>query len=349
MRFLLIGNYGAGNLGDEALRDAMETQHRHEWIVLTAHPWSRSTSPELPRLPLGLRSLLTTRWWRTLRAYRHSQAVIFGGGTLFTDNESVTACLLWWLHAAVAVALRRPLLLSYQGIGPFRSTIGEWCAKWVVKHAYFLSVREKESGTRLKSWNMNIKFVQTFDPVFSLIKGIKLDLCTNKVFIIPHHGFPWNHTGIERVKEEVKSRGLTLTLLSLAPSDERDRVFCEDLARTLALPLHLPSSLGEAIDLLRGAAAVLSQRYHGLILALALGIPLHGLARSTEDKIACLCSELGLPCTVLSREGITPTFQSPTAERVAELQELCDRGKSALEEALSLLGREVLPENATWP
>ncbi|MBI5155969.1 hypothetical protein HZA45_01700, partial [Candidatus Peregrinibacteria bacterium] len=95
MRCVLIGNYGTGNFGDEALRSYfLKSFPEIEWQVVSARP----TADELPRLPAGPRSLFTTKWFRTIKALRHCDAVVFGGGTLFTDSESVFACFLWWLH-----------------------------------------------------------------------------------------------------------------------------------------------------------------------------------------------------------------------------------------------------------
>ena len=105
MRCLLISNYGTGNHGDVALKEYFLTRFPEvEWIVLSANAQSPR---DVPRLPFGLRSLFTTPWWRTLAALRSSDAVIFGGGSLFTDVESVRACLLWWWHACVARMLDR--------------------------------------------------------------------------------------------------------------------------------------------------------------------------------------------------------------------------------------------------
>jgi len=110
---LLIGNYGAGNLGDELLREAhLRNETNVQWTVCSASP----KDGQLPRLPLGVRSFLTTPWWRTFTALRNVDAVVFGGGTLFTDGESIRACMLWWWHAFIAHVFGQPILLADQGI-----------------------------------------------------------------------------------------------------------------------------------------------------------------------------------------------------------------------------------------
>ena len=114
MRLLMVGNYGDGNVGDEALREYFLRRYTsHRWTVLSAHP---STPQELPRLPSGIRSFLSFKWLRTLNQLPDFDAVVFGGGSLFTDIESPLACILWWLHVRAARFFGKPVLLAFQGV-----------------------------------------------------------------------------------------------------------------------------------------------------------------------------------------------------------------------------------------
>lgn len=141
-----MGNYGIGNAGDDILRDYfLERFPDVEWRVLSAHPQGN----ELHRFPGGIRSLLSCRWVRTLKALRQSRGMVFGGGSLWTDTESLHACIVWSLHVLFARMFRKPYLLAFQGIGPFKTRWGEVLARWVVKHASFISVRDTASFARL--------------------------------------------------------------------------------------------------------------------------------------------------------------------------------------------------------
>ena len=88
-QFLLVGNFGVGNVGDEAIRTyILQAFPEVHWTVLSG---DRMQSGDVPRLPYGIRSFLSTAWWKTLRAYRSSDGIVFGGGSLFTDVESKKA------------------------------------------------------------------------------------------------------------------------------------------------------------------------------------------------------------------------------------------------------------------
>jgi len=74
MRLLLVGNYGVGNLGDEALKEYFLTRFPEiDWIVVSANP----RTGEVARLPMGIRSFFWLRWMATLRAYREADGVVF--------------------------------------------------------------------------------------------------------------------------------------------------------------------------------------------------------------------------------------------------------------------------------
>ena len=83
MKCLLVGNFGVGNLGDEALKDYfLQEFSTVDWTVVSADPQGEK---EVARLPGGVRSLLKLQWFKTLFAYRSCDAIVFGGGSLFTD------------------------------------------------------------------------------------------------------------------------------------------------------------------------------------------------------------------------------------------------------------------------
>lgn len=277
MRCLLIGNYGTGNLGDEALKEYFLTRFPEiDWTVLSASP---SAPNEVPRLPFGLRSLLTP-WWRTLGAFRRGDAVVFGGGSLFTDVESVRACFLWWWHAFVARIFRKPVLLAFQGIGPFRTRIGESLARSVLRHAQFVSVRDAESAARAK-----VPVIESFDPVFSMFDSAS---ATGDALCV----IPRPNAGVD-FREAVKNESAkTIKIISMQPDAERR--MCESLSADLHAEIVPVHSLMELSAALKGCSRVITARYHGGLAAVALSIPFEAVAQHSGDKLDLLCSAQAL-------------------------------------------------------
>jgi polysaccharide pyruvyl transferase CsaB len=286
MRCLLIGNYGVGNVGDEALRDYFLRRFpEQEWTVVSAHP----LGSEVPRLPAGLRSLLRTSWWRTIGAMRHSDAVIFGGGSLFTDIESPFACFLWWLHAAAAKVMGRPVYLAFQGIGPFRTQRGERLARRVVEKAAFVCVRDSESATRIASWKLSTPCVLSADPVFLLAHTHHSQRVQNVLAVIPRRNSDAAFQSLvkSRIAEDSLCR---ILLISLQPDDLSEQKVLREL-RSLA-PERTEIVAALDIDALLNAVAsasrVLTQRYHGAIAAVALRVPVEICPQGEGDKMWAL-------------------------------------------------------------
>jgi polysaccharide pyruvyl transferase WcaK-like protein len=283
MRCLLIGNYGVGNVGDEALKEYFLSRFPEvEWQVVSAAP----TEGELPRLPAGVRSLVSMRWWRTLRALRKADAVVFGGGSLFTDVESLRACVIWGIHAWAAHLLGIPLLLAFQGIGPLRTPQGERWTRWVIRHATFLSVRDQASYERV--FAMNSSCVRSSDPVFISLQNVSFDRSKNVILAIPRH----NSDAVFRdaFTRLLKDHADPVRLLSLQPDDAQEREMLSvlqalDPGRIAIVPALTLQALADEVA---QASHVLTQRYHGAIAAISLGAPVTICPQREGDKLWAL-------------------------------------------------------------
>lgn len=288
MRLVLVGNYGVGNMGDEALRSYFIASFPEvQWSVLSACP----LPGELPRLPFGIRSLLRTPWWRTIRAIRASEGVVFGGGTLFTDVESVRACWLWWWHVLIAALCGRPVFFAFQGVGPWTTRVGEWLTRWSFTRAAFISVRDDGSFRRLSSLLKNTIIVQTFDPAITQIEEKKDGVRTNSLFVIPRA-----NSGSDLLDAFAKlyaSRTWeTVTIVHLQPQDAGERSVAQSLRGLLRegqeCTVRSCTTMRELGDMLRNAGHVLTHRFHGGLAALMVGASFTAVHQDAGDKLAQL-------------------------------------------------------------
>jgi len=286
MRFVLVGNYGVANLGDEALKEYFLTSFPDiDWVVLSAHP----KKGELPRLPAGIRSLFFTPWWKTVRAIAGADGLVFGGGSLFTDIESVVACVIWSLHAATALFFRTPVFLAFQGMGPYKTRMGEWLSRWTARRAVFISVRDLESFQRVESWKLSTKLVQTFDPVFSLMVEKKYSRNTKKLFtIIPRHNSSelLQKTALECIKKHPEID--TVNVLLMQPDSSPEQATAQSLQTSLTMPSTVVpvQTLDDLMHAVGGSSLVLTQRFHGALAALAAGTPQIVLPQEPGDKLS---------------------------------------------------------------
>lgn len=313
MRLLLVGNYGVGNLGDELLREYFLQEFPEvEWIVVSAHPEGEK---EVPHIPAGVRSFLAFGWWKTVAAMRLCDAVVFGGGTLFTDVESARACTVWGLHAVAAWILRKPVFLAFQGIGPFHTAKGKRWAQWVIRKARFVSVRDALSFQRVQELVPGAHPVQSFDPVVLMIPEEKVSATESMILsIIPRHNMPTAF--VEHVRQEYR-RGYVgrdrlwrgayskVYILSLHPCNPGEQAACRTLQEALSSTELLEvRTLEGLLRHLRTSTFVISARFHGALAAWALDIPFHAVAQREGDKFAAL-TETGRreECVEKAREG----------------------------------------------
>lgn len=313
MKAVLVGNYGVGNFGDEALKEYFLSAYPEvSWTVLTA---KSALAEELPRLPIGLRSFFGTTWLKTVGAIRHADAVVFGGGTLFTDIESVKACVLWGVHALVARLFGVPVFLAFQGIGPFKTRFGEAIARWVVRCARYVSVRDVSSMERVRSWQ-GAMVEQTFDPVFlSFVRG-KREGERSTFVLIPRHNS--GRAFLQALEPHARAlRDTPIVVALFQPDDARERRVVETLRR------HYPQAsvrtirtIDDLMTLLSTAAFCVCERFHGALAAVAAGAPLMIVSQAEGDKLESVRS-------LVEKGGI--------GDAVAA----AERGESSLRTALS--------------
>ncbi len=289
MRCVLVGNYGVGNVGDEALREYfLYTFPEIEWIVLSAHPHKPN---EYPRLPGGIRSFFGFKWLKTISQMRDADAVVFGGGSLFTDVESVYACILWWVHAFVARICGKPIILASQGMGPYQTALGRGLARWVARRSAYISVRDEASMKRAQEWDLNTKIVQTFDPVFAFMKGKKLMRNTKNVFtIIPRHnsGEILIQEAVELLKKTSDIQSVHILLMQ--PNDVQERAVARRIHESLSVTSEIVSALSvnDLLSEMSQSSIVVTQRFHGALAALATDVPVTIIAQGVGDKLSTL-------------------------------------------------------------
>lgn len=287
--WLLVGNYGVGNLGDEALKEYfLDTFPEIDWKVLSANPGVG----EYARFPGGIRSFLGFGWVKTLKALRQSEGMVFGGGSLFTDAESSYACFLWWIHVLFARLCGKKVVLAFQGIGPFHPSAARMFARKAVRAAHHISVRDVLSYERVQSFGMSTKVVQTFDPVFSLIHKQKTDGSTQKILIV----IPRFNSGesFQKMLQDLLQKQVWegVTILSMQPGDHREQKYCLEVAESLGNLARYVETLtvSSLVQEVSKGSAVLTERFHGGIVALALEKELHVVSQKEGDKLSTLRS-----------------------------------------------------------
>jgi polysaccharide pyruvyl transferase CsaB len=175
---VICGNYGATNLGDEAILDGLcnivKAFHKDSNIIVLAINSKNVESDHKFKsnllFPAGIRSFIRNIFngeiKKTIKTIRECDLFILGGGGLFTD-EKFRAVIIWAIQALIAVYFRKPLLCLGQSVGPLRTAAGRFVTRKVFEKSKLTIVRDDYSRKILTELGIK-KVVSLADCAFTL-------------------------------------------------------------------------------------------------------------------------------------------------------------------------------------
>ena len=275
------------------------------------------------RVPLEI-----AHWYRTLRLIARSDVFLVPGTGIITD----AACgSLGWPYDMFKLALlaricgKRVVFLSV-GAGPFQHRLGSWFIRQTLGLAHYRSYRDADSKRRLQAIGFDTGRDAVYpDLVFALSNAHlqRRDAAPQRRIValgLKDYDTPVDATDAQGYRDylgvmadfvmSLQARGYAVRLIiGDAQFDTRVRKDLIELLETrgagIKPPLLLSDPLPTVAELLRQlheADAVLSPRFHNLVLALMLTKPV--IALSDLPKVTALLADLGLQRFCLSLEGL---------------------------------------------
>ena len=363
-RVFLVGYYGVPNLGDEAIRVAIERAADRLGVDIVAYA-ARARSDDPRAVPVGLRGLPAQ-----VRAIRAADRVVLGGGGILKDEGlRLPAELL--LTAIVARLAGRRLTLLGVGVGPFYRRVGRWLVMAVARLAHVRTVRDEDSAAALRALRVS-RVIVGADPIFSTDSGPDgireavpdappVDLGGRRAVVSVR---PWFHTGphdAQAVRQDALRRALADGLAPLLAADwtldlvalyrPRDREESARLATLWTVPpgaVRVPVAEDPALDwgglgsIVASADLVVAMRYHAIAAAALAERPIVAIAY--EPKVASLAADLGIRAIAVDAPDLGASLAEharaavagtpPTRPDPAALADLRQRAWSALRSAL---------------
>lgn len=311
-RILLMGYFGAGNFGDDALLADWLLAHS-DWLDeqgLVCDVLARGEQPLCPfveaeRLGQHIGRAVGQREALTLPLADYA-ALVAPGGSLLQDTTSQRSLLYYLLLIRHFTKARKPVFLLHQGIGPILSWLGNWFAVQLLSRTALLSLRDEQSlawAERQPLLASHPGLLLSADPIMAArFEAVDTPLPASPYALIvprptgdlPHRGDRTTEAqALAAVCAELAQCGLTPVLLPLHP--EQDAALCTAIADICPAASIAPVStpLGNHIwTLFSHAGLVVSYRLHGLVAAAACGVPGYGIAY--DPKVSALCEQLGL-------------------------------------------------------
>ncbi|HEX9172942.1 MAG TPA: polysaccharide pyruvyl transferase family protein [Telluria sp.] len=181
---LISGWYGQCNAGDDAILDVFieeaTARMTGEITVLSETPGNLTHVRALPH-PVGfgrgsLGYLLDGTYFRHLKAVRHCDLFVLGGGGLLRDNTNWRNLVRLLDEIWIAKLFGRKVMLYAIGVGPFKTRLGKWLIARSVKLCDLITVRSEHCAALLREIGIAPHRIHVVaDPAFLLAQQSPAD------------------------------------------------------------------------------------------------------------------------------------------------------------------------------
>lgn len=350
----LIGSFGATNIGDEAiLESTLQYLKKHDpssKIMVMTHDVKETQMryrdynvEAIPNVPFGFRSLLFNglSFIKNLHNVKKTDLVLFPGGGLFTEKESIYALLLWWTHFIFFhKILGKKIILVGQSFDEVNTILGKWCFRYVLINAQSIYIRDQLSYNYIEKNTPNPKNIhRMLDPVCYITpKDIPSKTHKSEEIHIAISLRPWKKNQyhlLEIVKDSIllymkknPTQSVKVHLVPMQYKGSEDVSILQELGHLLyknsiGSILHTPQSYSDVLEILSSCTMAIGMRLHFLILSAKAKLPFFAIIYS--DKVQGFLDEVGikesLPLSsiddvTLSKETIVDFLENYTDQEI---------------------------------
>lgn len=299
-RFVLSGYFGFKNFGDEAILSVIVNKLLSERNALTVI----SSDPKYTKtMYKHIRSIYTFDFNSIIPSIYKSDILISGGGSLLQDVTSIKSLVYYLLIIFIALIFKKKVIIFAQGIGPINSNIGRFLTKNILRHCFYISVRDKKSQELLANWG--IKSDLLCDPIFS----IKIPSFTkNKTLAIQLRSCKGlTNDFIDRLADSINNNFKDYNIEIYSFQDEIDLEICKNLEKNISMLnpdintiVYSGLTNEEIIEKISKVEYLISMRFHALIIGLLSGAKILGI--NYDIKVEKLSQEYNFPLIDLKED-----------------------------------------------
>ena len=163
-KICISGYYGFNNFGDETIlkilvENLKKFDCKPEITVFSSNPAETSVQ-------FDVNSVYSFNIKSVFKQIKMSDCLISGGGSLLQDKTSKKSLIYYLLLLFIAQFFRKKTIIFAQGIGPINNGFLKYITMMILKHADFITVRDKNSYNLLKKYNINAQICS--DPVWNI-------------------------------------------------------------------------------------------------------------------------------------------------------------------------------------
>ncbi len=318
---VLSGYYGFGNVGDDALFQAITAAllaAGTERIVVPA-------GPHTERLGAPAAVEFIARFDRRAidAALRAGAGLVSGGGGLLQNATSGRSLAYYLALLAMARRRRRPFAICAQSIGPLHGWLPRQITARILRDAAAISVRDGLSADRLAALGVpRERVLVTVDPAFSLPRPAPPPRSGRPRIGLSLRATAATANVVAAVRAWLPQRPADAELVWLPCHDDDvavHRAVTESGEHRAAAGVEATMAAVASCDLL------VAERLHALIFAVCCGVP--AVAVDYDPKVRGVALDCGLPIAGTDRSVSGPALTESVAAAWASKAAL----KAALE------------------
>ena len=300
-KFLVSGYIGFDNFGDEAIASVLTSHlkllNAEETVLLSSNPEKTAK----------LYNVKSVGMFKFLSAVKKTDVLISGGGSLLQDITSLKSLLYYLAVITSALIFKKKVIIFAQGFTPFRTKLGKFLTKQVLKKCYKITVRDSKSQNLLSE--MGILSDLVADPVF----GIEVNEHLHQGIGVQLRDFhSMNDNFLNRLAEQIEKyfKNEEIKLISL--QDSLDLPLLEKFEKILnkkeiKTKIYKNLSINDAIKTLSELEYLVGMRFHANLVASKAKVKVLGI--NYDIKVLNLSNTVGFPIIGLEENYLGDEFE----------------------------------------
>ena len=302
---VVSGYYGYGNLGDDAILEAIsrQLQDPEHPVRLTA----LSRNPKETEKHYGLMAVQRFHPVAVYKALKRADILISGGGSLLQDKTSTRSLLYYLAVIRLARRMKKKVFIYANGIGPLLHERNRKQVKKCLEHCDVITLRDRESLEELRNLGLCREDAQvTGDPVF-ILKPYGIQNCATSNYGIPEgasivgvsvRNLPVAEHFINEFARlcDRLSQQDGKTIVFIVMQESMDGEITQQIRQKMTQPswvVRTPDRPEQMLSLIREMELVVSVRLHTLVFAANMNVPVVGCVY--DPKVAAMLKLLGMP------------------------------------------------------
>ena len=306
---LLVGYYGCGNLGDDAILTSILHFAKREFPSVAISYLSGGDVALYERISevrRGYRAIPRMHP-AVIRGILESDLVVLGGGSLLQSRTSRRSLSYYLALLSLSRSLSRETALRSSGIGPFPSERDLPAVRRALSHLSYRSLRDEPALSAVRDLAPCTEAFLSADPAVLLWEEEYVGTLPGQFLLVSLKKGIDLSVACRTVADAAQGR--SVVFVDLFPRE--DAPFTKTLVGTLSASLSVsvlppPRSLSSLLSVVRRADGVLTARYHLALLSYLSGVPFDAVG--DDPKLCAVRTEKRSP-SQMKRDAESDLFR----------------------------------------